>query len=547
MIVAYLLLLLPLAHSFNTTKYPVPDTNYEPPYIDVIHVSLDGDDANGGTRGVPLRNLRTAIERAEPGEWIIMHGGLYYNISLGVITKAITIHALPHEQVYLLGSVPVDGWTKRGANWAVEWNNPFAAYQPAAECTRLDDTGFKCRPEQVFVGGELLTQVGAESEVKVGTFFVDNAAGRLVIGSDPTGRTVEVSVQESAFSLNNAASFRGIGFAHYGSHLGHGAVIANGANDTYSFFYNCSFVQNAGDGVMFNGPHHVVQFSAINYNGMRGIHVKKSTSSLVVLNSVSFNFQRAPNFSACTGDSCLLAAVDISHASGGSVSVDLNTFHSNGANGLRVTADTPTSVIRNLAWGNALAGFVFTRANDSIFASNVAVGNAIGMHLISCPEAFVYNNDFVGNKQGLIVTAVAPRKNSLLRVRNNLFSNNRERQLSVWAASKADLATTFGILDHNGYYQRNASGTRPFQWGNQTFVYHAGFVAASGFDKAPPSIDVRNQAAQPFFVNEGAGNYNLRPKSVAVNAGAALPKRIARQLEIKGSPVNMGALKWPGQ
>ncbi|KAI6234823.1 DNRLRE domain-containing protein [Aphelenchoides fujianensis] len=545
MIVACLFLLLPLAaHSFNLTKYPVPNRNLEPPYDQVLNVSLDGDDANTGTQGVPLRNLRTAIERAESGVRIVMRGGLYYNISLGAISKPVLIQAFPHEQVYLLGSVPVDGWTKRGANWAVEWNNPFAAYQPDAACTQMDDTGFKCRPEQVFVGGEPLVQVGAESDVKAGTFFVDNAAGRLLIGSDPTGRTVEVSVQERAVSLGSTASIDGIGFAHYGSHLGHGAVIANGQ---HSSFYFCSFVQNAGDAVMLNGSYHVVQSSVINYNGWRGIYGKSATGSLLLSNTVNFNFARAPNFAACTGDSCLLAAANIGNAIEASFRVDSNRFESNGANGLRVTVDYPASVIRNIARGNTLAGFVFAHANDSVFASNVAVGNAIGMPVISCPEAFVYNNDLVGNEQGLIVTATPPMKNALVRVRNNLFSNNLERQLSVWAASEADLAATFGILDHNGYFQRNASGTRPFAWGNQTFVYHDGFVAASGFDKAPPSIDIRNQAAQPFFVNEAAGNFNLRANSVAVNAGAALPTRISRELNVKSSPVNMGALQWPGQ
>ncbi|KAI6240638.1 hypothetical protein M3Y99_00433600 [Aphelenchoides fujianensis] len=366
-----------------------------------------------------------------------MRGGLYYNISLGEITKPIhQIQAFSHEQVYLLGSVLVDGWTKRGANWAVEWANPFAAYQPDAACTHLDDTGFKCRPEQVFVEGELLTQV---------------------------------NVQESAFSLGSTTSIYGIGFAHYGSHLGHGAVIANGPHASFKF---CSVVQNAGDAVMLNGSNHVIESSLINYNGMSGIYGRKITGLQLLWSTMNFNFQRAPNFAACTGDSCLLAAADIGYAIGGIFTIDSNRFESNRANGLRVTADFPISV----------------------FATS--------------PGATRSPVSWADRDGG------APTKNSLVRVRNNLFSNNLERQLSVWAASKADLATTFGIFDHNGYFERNATGTRPFQWGNQTFVYHARFVAASGFDKAPPSIDVRNQVAQPFFVNEGADKTSTSARTV---------------------------------
>ncbi|KAI6226562.1 DUF1565 domain-containing protein [Aphelenchoides fujianensis] len=549
MIAFCLLLLLPLAHSFNLTRFPVPDTNYKPP-SDALFVALNGSDANPGTQAAPLRNLQTALERVVEKEeelaTIVLRAGLYYNFSLDQVTKRVFIQPFPHEQVYLLGSVVVRGWAKRGANWAAAWSNPFATYQPDAGCKQLDNTGFKCRPEQVFVGGEPLTQVGAESGVKTGTFFVDNAAGRLVIGSDPTGHIVEASVQERALSLNETAGltyFVGIGFAHYGSHLDHGAVVSNGDFVDFAF---CSFVQNAGDGLTLNGLSQGVRSTVFSNNGMRGIHVTEEGGVIFQQSSVNFNFQRAPNFAACTGALCLLAAAEFVPQLG-MLTIDSSTFHSNRANGLLVANKVDARVVRNFAKGNTRAGFVFKEANESVLASNVAVNNAIGIHVISCPGAFVYNNDLVGNKQGLVVSATSPTKNSLVRVRNNLFSNNVERQVSVTAATQADLAKTFGIFDHNGYHQRNATGTRPFQWGNQTFVYHAGFVTAAGYDKAPPSIDIRNQAAQPFFVNEAAGNFNLRANSVAVNKGAPLTPLIAWLLDVQESPVNMGALEWPGQ
>ncbi|WP_121820225.1 DUF1565 domain-containing protein [Halostella salina] len=44
----------------------------------VLHVSLDGDDANPGTEAKPLASIQTALDRAGPGETVYVHPGEYY-------------------------------------------------------------------------------------------------------------------------------------------------------------------------------------------------------------------------------------------------------------------------------------------------------------------------------------------------------------------------------------------------------------------------------------------------------------------------------------
>lgn len=42
-----------------------------------FHVATDGDDSSPGTRGAPLRSIQRAADRAQPGDTITVHEGIY--------------------------------------------------------------------------------------------------------------------------------------------------------------------------------------------------------------------------------------------------------------------------------------------------------------------------------------------------------------------------------------------------------------------------------------------------------------------------------------
>ena len=75
------------------------------------------------------------------------------------------------------------------------------------------DAAFKARfigtnpmaadPDQVFVNGTALKQVSSASAVTAGKFYVNDAAGTITIGTDPTGK--EVRGSDLARALNSPA------------------------------------------------------------------------------------------------------------------------------------------------------------------------------------------------------------------------------------------------------------------------------------------------------------------------------------------------------
>ncbi len=71
-------------------------------------------------------------------------------------------------------------------------------------------------PDQVWIGGVAQRQVSSLSKLERGTFFVDDRANRLYLGSDPRGRKVRASTLAKALAIRAAGTtVRGIGVRRY--------------------------------------------------------------------------------------------------------------------------------------------------------------------------------------------------------------------------------------------------------------------------------------------------------------------------------------------
>src|SRR4051812_39572834 len=113
--VSYLLLLLIAAAVSATDATPsIADTNYAVP-ANAWFVAPNGDASQPGTTDAPLRTIAVAIDRAPSGTTLVIRKGVYRE-SVGSLNKVITLQAYPREQVWLKGSVELDGWvaTPRG-------------------------------------------------------------------------------------------------------------------------------------------------------------------------------------------------------------------------------------------------------------------------------------------------------------------------------------------------------------------------------------------------------------------------------------------------
>ncbi len=105
-----------------------------------IHVAVNGDDANRGSKASPLKTITVAANRAQPGDTVTVHAGIYrerINPPRGGTsdTLRITYQAAPGEKVTITGSDAVKGWEKiSGDTWKVTLpNSYFGAFNPYAE------------------------------------------------------------------------------------------------------------------------------------------------------------------------------------------------------------------------------------------------------------------------------------------------------------------------------------------------------------------------------------------------------------------------------
>jgi hypothetical protein len=73
----------------------------------------------------------------------------------------------------------------------------------------------------------------------------------------------------------------------------------------------------------------------------------------------------------------------------------------------------------------------------------------------------------------------------------------------------------------------------------------AAFHSATGQEANGNGIEIDNVATNPFFVDEALGDYQLKPGSPAIGAGAPLPANIAAAIGVAaGVRVNLGVLTW---
>ena len=85
----------------------------------VFYVAATGNNANPGTREQPWRTVQKAAETLQPGDTVLIRGGVYReNVqpSRGGTSEAarITYKAYPGETPVLSGSEQITGWTDVG-------------------------------------------------------------------------------------------------------------------------------------------------------------------------------------------------------------------------------------------------------------------------------------------------------------------------------------------------------------------------------------------------------------------------------------------------
>ncbi|MFP4500815.1 MAG: carbohydrate-binding protein [Candidatus Hydrogenedentota bacterium] len=141
----------------------------------VYHVAVAGGDTNPGSAAEPLRTISAAAARAQPGDVITVHTGVYRERITPprggtADDNRIVYQAAPGEQVVIKGSEVVTGWEHvENDTWkATVPNTLFGDYNPYADLIAGDWFNPKDRPHHtgaVYLDGRQLTEAAKREEV----------------------------------------------------------------------------------------------------------------------------------------------------------------------------------------------------------------------------------------------------------------------------------------------------------------------------------------------------------------------------------------------
>ena len=190
----------------ETYQGPVKDKSFYGPQAQVYelpsvpgkiyYVSPDADvNADGLSIETPT-TIEVAISKVVSGDAIVMRGGVYRTGNL-TFNQGITIQPYRDEQPVLNGTLIAADWSKTADGaWVTKWDYLFPG-APESWWNRQHEEKFtplhRFNNDGIVVDGKFLESVASTKDVVDGTYFVDYNTKEIYIGTDPTGKTVEIT------------------------------------------------------------------------------------------------------------------------------------------------------------------------------------------------------------------------------------------------------------------------------------------------------------------------------------------------------------------
>lgn len=527
--------------AIGRTSYGVPSG--------ALYVVPAGSRVSGvGTAADPIAGVQRAIDTAATGATLVLRGGTYRESIAVPFSKKLTIQSAPAEAVWFDGSRPVTGWAASGSTWVVPWGTffdsrvSFSAGQDETSWWVNPSYPMAGHPDQVWLDGARMTQVGSRTAVTAGTFFVDQQARQLVIGSDPTGRRVEASVLAKAIKIQGAGTtIRGIGVQRYATTTAMlGAVSAEVAGITLE---NMVIRDNATVGLFAWNDDKVFRYLTVSGNGMLGIAVNR-VRNLKLLNSiVSGNNTSRFNYAPVAG------GVKMSRATNVTVSQSIISDNVS-STGLWFDISSSNLVLAgNVLARNGREGLEIELSQTALVAGNHIVGNRNnGVFVFDSGNIDIWNNTLVGNVKSITymqderrqedpyLSASIPWITSDVVVRNNLIAyGSGPCPLLTQDLTRTWYGNDFGVSqDANLYHRASASTPVNFAcWaaganGTRAFTTIEEFRSHTGGDRASVLLQgtavVDPSTWQLTVANPVSGAYALSTR-IATVMGVSLDTR----------------------
>lgn len=507
-----------------------------------------------GTKDSPVAGAQRAIDAAPSGATLVLRAGTYRESISVPFSKKLTIQSAPGEAVWFDGSRPVSGWVQSGSTWAASWDSffdsrvSFSANQDETGWWVNKDNPMAGYPDQVWVDGNRLTQVGSRGAVTAGTFFVDQGARQLVIGSDPNGHGVEASALAKGIKIQGAGTtIRGIGVQRYATTTALlGTVSAEVDGITLE---NMVIRDNATVGLFAWNDDKIFRNLTVTGNGLLGIGVNDATNLRLENSLVTGNNAAKFNYTPVAGGVKISRGTDITvtdsiisdnvgstglwfDVSSSNLKVTDNVFKGNGREGLEIELSQTAVVAGNYIIDNLNSGiFVFDSGDVDIW-NNTLSGNG---------RTITYMQDERRQEVAALASAI-PWITSDVVVRNNILSYGGQAcpMLSQDLTNRW-FGNDFGISqDANLYHRTSASspanfacwaagssGTRGFTT-IEEFRAHTGGDASSVLVEGAPVIDKTTWQLTAASPVAGA---NTLPAHIVAALGISAPARTVGALQ----------------
>ncbi|GAA4092970.1 right-handed parallel beta-helix repeat-containing protein [Actinomadura miaoliensis] len=388
------------AAQVGSTRYPAPDG--------ALYVAPSGRDSASGERDAPLRTVGAAIRRARSGGTVVLRGGTYHESVTIPAGKKLTLQAYPGEAVWFDGSSPVSGWVKRNGVWAVDgWTARFDStpgYTKGAAPSSDDDFRFvdpghpmAAHPDQVWIDGVAQRQVESRAKVKSGTFYVDEGARRLYVGTDPRGRAVRASTLAEAITVRGAGStLRGMGVRRYATSIPQIGMVKVVAPDVT--VENVAVTDSATTGLSVLAAHARVRRVTATRNGMLGVHANHADDlRLEAVRAASNNTEHFKPSPVAGGVKitrsrkvALVGGAAVGNRGKGlwldesvyDITITGNRIARNSDHGISIELSAKAVVADNVVLGNGGDGLRLNDSGDAQIWNNTLTGNGRTVHLV---------------------------------------------------------------------------------------------------------------------------------------------------------------------
>ncbi|AZS35597.1 hypothetical protein CVS47_00189 [Microbacterium lemovicicum] len=429
----------------GTTTYPVPSG--------AIFVSNSSTaSTQNGSSSAPYKSVQAAVNAARSGNTIVIRRGTYHEQVEVPWAKSLTIQAYPNETVWFDGSSTVTNWIQSGSTWvAGNWGAQFSS-DIAGDASRYTDPNYPMasHPDQVFIDGSAQRQVASAAEVVPGTFAVDYAAKKIILGSNPAGKTVRASDLGQAFNVvSEGTTLQGFGVRRYGTNFNlKGAIRMQNVKSTLR---DVVISQNATIGLSLTNADGLVERVTAENNGMLGIGMNVAHNLVLRDSVISGNnterFKKAP------------VAGGVKITSSQNVTVTNSDVVNNKANGLWFDVSSYNVKIAGVrANNNSFTQIVIELSAKVLLMNNQTLGGEQGVAVFNASNVRIYNSDFGANSLHSLKLAQDARRYATSERSATYLRNAGLEGEMTWIVK--DIVVSNNVFGSGGYFSIRAMDGR---------------------------------------------------------------------------------------